>query len=109
MVGGADRKKLAGGDDQENRVTDLLTYPVLRLRPTLILASRVLPSMPPLFQRVDRHFLLGQFSGLSVSGIHRCPHTSHTATRIQTQPMQPLYRSLSVGHNILDISGGKPP
>jgi hypothetical protein len=66
----------------------------LRLRPTLILASRVLPSTPPLFQRVERHFLLGQFGGFSVSGIHLCPHTSHTAIRILTQPMLSLYRIL---------------
>jgi hypothetical protein len=43
----------------------------LRLRPVLIRASRVLPSMPPLFQSVERHFLLGQFGGSSVSGIQR--------------------------------------
>ena len=29
---------------------------VLRLRPALILASRVLPSTPPLFHSVERHF-----------------------------------------------------
>ena len=52
---------------------------VLRPRPTLILASRVLPSMPPLFHRAERHFLRGQFGGFSVSGIHRCPHASHAA------------------------------
>src|SRR5271156_905042 len=34
--------------------------------------------MPPLFHSVERHFLLGQFGGFSVSGIHRCPHTSQT-------------------------------
>jgi hypothetical protein len=67
----------------------------LRLRPTLILASRVLPSTPPLFQRVERHFLLGQFGGFSVSGSHLCPHTSHTATLIVVQPMQALYSILS--------------
>ena len=60
---------------------------VLRLRPALIRAPRVLPSMPPLFHRVERHFLLGQFGGFSVSGIHLCPHTSQTATRILVQPM----------------------
>jgi hypothetical protein len=81
----------------------------LRLRPALIRAARVLPSTPPLSQSVDRHFLLGQFGGFSVSGIHLCPQTSQTATRILVQPMQPLYRSLSIGHNILDILGGKPP
>ena len=32
---------------------------VLRLRPTLILASRVLPSTPPLFHKVERHALRG--------------------------------------------------
>lgn len=42
---------------------------VLRLRPDLILASRVLPSTPPLFQSVERHFFEGQFGGFSVSGI----------------------------------------
>src|SRR5271154_4299349 len=51
---------------------------VLRLRSASIRASRVLPSMPPLFHSVERHFLLGQFGGFSVSGIHRCPHTSQT-------------------------------
>lgn len=44
---------------------------VLRLRPVLIRASRVLPSMPPLSHSVERHFFDGQFGGLSVSGIHR--------------------------------------
>jgi hypothetical protein len=68
----------------------LLFAVILRLRPVLTLASRVLPSTPPLFQRVERHFLLGQFGGFLVSGIQRCPHTSQTATRILVQPMQPL-------------------
>jgi hypothetical protein len=45
----------------------------------------------------------GQFGGFSDSGIHRCPHTSHTATRIVFQPMQPLYRILPIGHNIVDV------
>jgi hypothetical protein len=40
----------------------------LRLRPDLIRASRVLPSMPPLFQGVERHFFDGQFGGFAVSG-----------------------------------------
>src|SRR5271165_3069410 len=75
---------------------------VLRLRPVLIRASRVLPSMPPLFQSVERHFFEGQFGGFSDSGIHLCPHTSHTATLIVVQPMQPLYSILSFGHFILD-------
>jgi hypothetical protein len=34
---------------------------ILRLRPALIRASCVLPSTPPLSQRVERHFLDGQF------------------------------------------------
>jgi hypothetical protein len=38
--------------------------------PALIRASRVLPSTSPLFHRVERHFLEGQFGGFSVSGIH---------------------------------------
>jgi hypothetical protein len=66
----------------------------LRLRPALILATRVLPSTPPLSQSVERHFFDGQLGGFSVSGIHLCPHTSHTATRILVQPMQPSYRIL---------------
>ena len=40
----------------------------LRLRPTLIRAARVLPSTPPLFHNVERHFFDGQFGGFSVSG-----------------------------------------
>ena len=62
----------------------------LLLRPALIRAARVLPSTPPLFHNVERHFLLGQFGGFSVSGIHRCPHTSQTATRMFFQPMTAL-------------------
>src|ERR1039457_4129306 len=76
---------------------------VLRLRPVLIRASRVLPSTPPLSQRVERHFFEGQFGGFSVSGIHLCPQTSQTATRIVFQPMSPLYRILSYGHNTVDF------
>ena len=48
---------------------------ILRLRPALIRASRVLPSTPPLSHRVERHFFDGQFGGFSVSGIQRCPQT----------------------------------
>ena len=76
---------------------------VLRLRPVLTLASRVLPSTPPLSHRVERHFFDGQLGGFSVSGIHLCPHTSHTATRIVLQPIQTLYRILPYGHNAVDI------
>jgi hypothetical protein len=76
---------------------------VLRLRPALIRASRVLPSTPPLSQRVERHFLLGQFGGLSVSGIHLWPQTSHTAIRILVQPMSRLYRILPIGHYMVDV------
>jgi hypothetical protein len=75
----------------------------LRLRPVLIRASRVLPSTPPLSQRVERHFFDGQFGGFSLSGIHLWPQTSQTATRIVFQPMQPLYRILPIGHNIVDV------
>jgi len=64
---------------------------ILRLRPVFIRASRVRPSTPPLFQRVDLHFFEGQFGGSSVSGIQRCPQTSHSATRIVFQAMPPLY------------------
>jgi hypothetical protein len=78
---------------------------VLRLRPVLIRASRVLPSTPPLFQRVERHFFEGQLGGFSVSGIHLWPHTSHTATRIFIQPMRSLYSILSKVHIILYILG----
>jgi len=67
---------------------------VLRLRLALIRASRVLPSTPPLSQSVERHFFEGQFGGFPVSGIHRCPQTSQTATRIVFHPMQPLYSIL---------------
>jgi len=73
------------------------------LRPALIRASRVLPSTPPLFHRVERHFFEGQFGGFSVSGIHRCPQTSQTATRIVFQPIQPLYRILPIGHYMVDV------
>jgi hypothetical protein len=43
----------------------------LRLRPALILAARVLPSTPPLFHSVERHFFDWQFGGFPVSGIER--------------------------------------
>jgi hypothetical protein len=85
-------------------MSDLVLFPFdLRLRPTLTRASRVLPSMPPLSHKVERHFFEGQFGGFSVSGIHLCPHTSHTATRIVFQPMSSLYRILPIGHNTLDL------
>lgn len=45
---------------------------VLRLRPALIRASRVLPSTRPLFHKVDRHALRGQFGGFSVSPCGSC-------------------------------------
>jgi hypothetical protein len=76
---------------------------VLRLRPALIRASFVLPSTPPLSHSRERHFLDGQFDGFSVSGIHLCLQTSQTATRIVLQPMQPLYRIMSIGHNTVDV------
>jgi hypothetical protein len=81
---------------------------VLRLRPVLIRACLVLPSMPPLFHKVERHFFEGQFGGFLLSGIQRCPHTSHTATRIVFQPMQPLYSILPQGHNTVDIFSKSP-
>jgi len=40
---------------------------VLRLRPALIRASRVLPSTPPLFHSFEQHFFEGQFGGFPVS------------------------------------------
>jgi hypothetical protein len=52
---------------------------VLRLRPALIRAARVLPSTPPLFQRVERRAFEGQFGGFSDSGIQRCPQTSQNS------------------------------
>lgn len=64
---------------------------LLRLRPALIRAARVLPSTPPLFHKVERHFFEGQFGGFLVSGIQRCPHTSQTATRILVHAMPPSY------------------
>lgn len=64
---------------------------ILRLRPALILASLVLPSTPPLSQRVERQLLEGQLVGFPVSGIHRCPQTSHSATRIVFHAIPPLY------------------
>ena len=76
-------------------IIGLLLVLGLRLRPTLIRAARVLPSTPPLFHNVERHFFDGQFGGFSVSGIHRCPHTSHTATLTVFHPMPPLYSILS--------------
>lgn len=81
---------------------------VFRLRPALIRASRVRPSTPPLSHRVERHLLDGQFGGFSVSGIHLCPQTSQTATRIFFQPMSPLYRILSYGHNTIDFCWRDP-
>ena len=61
---------------------------VRRLRPVLILAARVRPSTPPLSHNMERQLFEGQFKGFFlVSGIHGCPHTSHTATRIVFQPM----------------------
>ena len=48
--------------------SSVLRSRVLRLRSVLIGASSVLPSMPPLFQSVERHFLGGQFGGISVYG-----------------------------------------
>src|SRR5246127_4790692 len=80
-------------------------FSTLRLRPVLILASRVLPSTPPLFHKVERHFFDGQFGGFSVSGIHLCPQTSQTATRIVFHAMPPLYRILPKGHNTVDMWG----
>jgi hypothetical protein len=56
-----------------------------------------------LFHSVERHFLLGQFGGFSPSGIQRCPQTSHSATRIVFQPMQPLYSILPNGHYMVDV------
>ncbi|MGH9739246.1 MAG: hypothetical protein ACRD4X_11780 [Candidatus Acidiferrales bacterium] len=67
---------------------------VLRLRPALIRAARDLPSTPPLSHNVERHFFEGQFGGFSDSGIHLCPQTSQTATRILVQPMKPVYHIL---------------
>ncbi len=59
------------------------------LRPALIFASQVLPSIPPLSHNVKRHFFDAQFGGFAVSGIHRCPHTLQTATlRIRTLPQK---------------------
>src|ERR1017187_6540294 len=53
----------------------------------LLFASRVLPSTPPLSQRVLRHFLLAQRVGFSTDGIQTWPQTSHTATFCIRQPM----------------------
>jgi hypothetical protein len=80
----------AGPNNGEAQVRSFALSVILRLRPALIRASRVLPSTPALFQSVERHFFEGQFGGFPVSGIHRCPHTSHTATLIVVQPMPPL-------------------
>src|ERR1700747_906311 len=59
-------------------------FSTLRLRPALIRASRVLPSTPPLFHSIERHFLEGQFGGFSVSGIHRCSQKSQYGSRLTT-------------------------
>jgi hypothetical protein len=53
------------------QAADLFLLAFFLLRPALIRASRVLPSTPPLFHCIERHFLEGQFGGFSVSGIHR--------------------------------------
>lgn len=79
---------------------------VLRLLPPFIRASRVRPSIPPLFHKVERQALRGQFGGFSVSGIHRCPQTSHVATLIVVQPIELLYSILSIGQFTLDILSG---
>jgi DNA invertase Pin-like site-specific DNA recombinase len=40
---------------------------------------------------------------LSLSGIHVCPQTSHTATRVLFHPMQALYRIQPKGHNTIEV------
>jgi len=59
----------------------------LLLRPVLIRASRVLPSTPPLFQSVERHFFEGQFWGFPVSVDPPMP--ADVATRQQPQKVIP--------------------
>jgi hypothetical protein len=53
----------------------LLFAIALRLRPALIRASRVLPSTPPLFHNVERHFVEGQFGGFYLF-LFQTPHYS---------------------------------
>ena len=60
----------------------------LRLGPSLIRASRVLPSTPTLFHNVEWHFLEGQFGGLSVFGIHLSPQTSQTDPSNRNTPQK---------------------
>jgi hypothetical protein len=66
------------------QAADLFLLAFFLLRPALIRASRVLPSTPPLFHCIERHFLEGQFGGFSVSGIHRCSQTSQYGSRLTT-------------------------
>jgi hypothetical protein len=73
------------------QAADLFLLAFFLLRPALIRASRVLPSTPPLFHCIERHFLEGQFGGFSVSGIHRCSQTSQYGSRLTTP--QKVYRA----------------
>jgi len=54
-------------------------------------ASRVRPSTPPRFHKVLRQSFFGHRGGSSISGIHRWPQTSQTATLIIFQPMATAY------------------
>jgi hypothetical protein len=98
------RRCLLGAPERHRSLLAL----VLRLRPVLIRACLVLPSTPPLFQSVERHFFEGQFGGFSVSGIHLCPQTSQTATLIVSQLTPTFYHILPKGHNTVDISSESP-
>jgi hypothetical protein len=69
----------------------------------LSFASRVLPSTPLLFHSVDRQDLRGHNGGSSTSGIHRWPHTSHTATLASVHPIAPDYSYLPLGQKALFI------
>jgi hypothetical protein len=75
-------------------------FDVLRLRPTLIRASRVLPSTPLLFHNVERHFFEGQLGGF-LSPVFICARR-----RSQSNPNTPqkVYR---VNHLHRGETGGE--
>ena len=57
-----------------------------RLRPPCIRAARVLPSTPPLFHNIERHFLDGQLGGFRLSGIHLWPRRRRRRSALSSIP-----------------------
>ena len=74
--------KMHPHQDRRVRIPSLAV--LLRLRPALILASRVLPSTPPLSQSVERHFLDGQLGG-SRTPVSTCARTRRTRRSIESK------------------------